>query len=270
MKKITFTGSFGEYFGYSILLLLLSIITLGIALPYWTYWSLKYFFTKMRIEDKPVIFTGSFGEYFLYSILLLLLSIITVGIALPYWVYWSYKYFFTRLEVKESHSNQTLNSTSKTTFSRQSIVNAIGYDYAIIPVEDQDDLEHLGVVKYEGGTSAEEFRLKLRPLIKKVFGLLIIKKSKDLINYVFMHKFLHQVDGDQLKQIHDKINDIYNSDAKIPSHIIDSINSYKDEEQELEFFEYEAKFNLNNKIKNLPYLVFRVSNEGGVSLTVAH
>ena len=48
--KIIFTGNFWEYFGLSIALLLLSIITLGIALPYWVYWSFKYFFSNLEIE----------------------------------------------------------------------------------------------------------------------------------------------------------------------------------------------------------------------------
>ena len=51
-KKIRFTGGFGEYFIMSLGLLLLSLITFGIALPYWVYWSFKYFFTKLEIDGK--------------------------------------------------------------------------------------------------------------------------------------------------------------------------------------------------------------------------
>ena len=79
-------------------LMLLSVITFGLALPYWTYWSYKYFFTKLEINGSKVMFTGSFGEYFIMSLGLLVLSVITFGIALPYWVYWSFKYFFTKME----------------------------------------------------------------------------------------------------------------------------------------------------------------------------
>jgi uncharacterized membrane protein YjgN (DUF898 family) len=100
-KKIKFTGEFGEYFIMSLGLLLLSVITFGLALPYWAYWSSKYFFTKLEFEDKKVLFSGSFGEYFIMSLGLLLLSIITFGLAFPYWIYWSFKYFFARLEVEE-------------------------------------------------------------------------------------------------------------------------------------------------------------------------
>lgn len=50
-KKIKFTGSFGEYFIMSLGLMLLSIITFGLATPYWMYWSLKYFFTRLEIVD---------------------------------------------------------------------------------------------------------------------------------------------------------------------------------------------------------------------------
>jgi uncharacterized membrane protein YjgN (DUF898 family) len=49
-KKVTFTGGFGEYFMMSLGLGLLSIITFGIALPYWVYWSFKYFFSRMEFE----------------------------------------------------------------------------------------------------------------------------------------------------------------------------------------------------------------------------
>ena len=70
-KKITFTGGFGEYFIMSLGLLLLSVITLGIALPYWVYWSFKYFFTKLEIDGKKVVFIGGFGEYFVMSLGLL-------------------------------------------------------------------------------------------------------------------------------------------------------------------------------------------------------
>ena len=48
--KITFTGGFWEYFLMSLELLVLSVVTLGILLPYWVYWSFKYFFDKLEIE----------------------------------------------------------------------------------------------------------------------------------------------------------------------------------------------------------------------------
>lgn len=48
--KVIFTGGFGEYFIMSLGLLFLSIITLGLAFPYWAYWSFKYFFTHLEIE----------------------------------------------------------------------------------------------------------------------------------------------------------------------------------------------------------------------------
>ncbi|MEQ8474789.1 MAG: hypothetical protein RIB54_01035 [Fulvivirga sp.] len=99
-QRINFTGGFGEYFIMSLGLLLLSVITFGLALPYWVYWSYKYFFTKLAIGGKYVVFTGNFGEYFIMSLGLLFLSVITFGIALPYWVYWSLKYFFTRMEIE--------------------------------------------------------------------------------------------------------------------------------------------------------------------------
>ncbi|MBC6994734.1 hypothetical protein QWY85_08055 [Neolewinella lacunae] len=96
---VKFTGGFGEYFITSLALFFLSIITLGLAFPYWIYWSFKYFFTRMEIGGKRMSFNGHFIEYFLMSIGLMLLTGITFGLALPYWAYWSFKYFFTRLEV---------------------------------------------------------------------------------------------------------------------------------------------------------------------------
>ena len=48
--KIVFKGNFWEYFVFSIGLLVLSILTLGILLPYYFYWNFKYFFTRMEIE----------------------------------------------------------------------------------------------------------------------------------------------------------------------------------------------------------------------------
>lgn len=53
--KIVFTGNFWEYFAISIALLILTAVTFGLALPYWVYWSFKYFFGKMEIE----LYTGS-------------------------------------------------------------------------------------------------------------------------------------------------------------------------------------------------------------------
>jgi uncharacterized membrane protein YjgN (DUF898 family) len=48
--KIVFTGHFMEYFIMMIGLLVLSVITLGIASPYAIYWSFKYFFSHMEIQ----------------------------------------------------------------------------------------------------------------------------------------------------------------------------------------------------------------------------
>ena len=48
--KIVFKGHFAEYFVMSLGLLILTIITLGILLPYYVYWSLKYFFTRLEVE----------------------------------------------------------------------------------------------------------------------------------------------------------------------------------------------------------------------------
>jgi len=52
VSKIRFTGNFWEYFFTSIFLLILSVLTVGILLPYWTYWSAKYFFSKLELVEK--------------------------------------------------------------------------------------------------------------------------------------------------------------------------------------------------------------------------
>ena len=48
--KIVFTGHFLEYFFTSLGLMVVSILTLGLLLPYWIYWSFKYFFTRLELE----------------------------------------------------------------------------------------------------------------------------------------------------------------------------------------------------------------------------
>ena len=48
--KIVFTGSFWEYFFISLGLIFLTICTLGLFLPVYAYWSVKWFFTKLEIE----------------------------------------------------------------------------------------------------------------------------------------------------------------------------------------------------------------------------
>lgn len=48
--RIVFTGHFLEYFIMTLGLLVLSVITFGIALPYLFYWQFKYFFTHMEIQ----------------------------------------------------------------------------------------------------------------------------------------------------------------------------------------------------------------------------
>ena len=48
--RIVFTGNFWEYFLISLGLLVLSVITFRILLPYWMYWQYKYFFAHMEIE----------------------------------------------------------------------------------------------------------------------------------------------------------------------------------------------------------------------------
>lgn len=48
--KIIFTGNFWEYFLTSLGLMLLCLITFGLALPFAVWWQAKYFFTHLEIE----------------------------------------------------------------------------------------------------------------------------------------------------------------------------------------------------------------------------
>ena len=48
--KIIYKGHFSTYFFASLGLIVLSVITFGIALPYYVYWTQKYFFDNMEIE----------------------------------------------------------------------------------------------------------------------------------------------------------------------------------------------------------------------------
>ena len=48
--KVVFRGNFWEFFLIFLSLMILSILTLGLLLPYLFYWQFKYFFTHMELE----------------------------------------------------------------------------------------------------------------------------------------------------------------------------------------------------------------------------
>lgn len=50
MKKIIFTGSFGEYFLTALGLSVIGVLTFGLGFIYLGYWSMKYFFTHLEIK----------------------------------------------------------------------------------------------------------------------------------------------------------------------------------------------------------------------------
>ena len=53
IHKIRFTGNFWPFFGTTLLLVLLGIVTLGLGLIYLPYWQAKYFFAHMEIVLPP-------------------------------------------------------------------------------------------------------------------------------------------------------------------------------------------------------------------------
>lgn len=52
--KIVFVGDFWEYFFKALGLLVASGITLGILVPYWIYWNVRYFARNLEIELPDV------------------------------------------------------------------------------------------------------------------------------------------------------------------------------------------------------------------------
>ena len=57
-NRILFTGTFGEYFLVSLGLLVLSVFTFGLALPYYAYWTFKYFFTHLELQGVEMVSAG--------------------------------------------------------------------------------------------------------------------------------------------------------------------------------------------------------------------
>lgn len=49
-KKIIFTGNFWDYFFKSLALLILTFATFGILAPYFAWWQVKYFVSRLEIE----------------------------------------------------------------------------------------------------------------------------------------------------------------------------------------------------------------------------
>ena len=49
-KSVIFTGSFGDYLPKALGLLLLTIVTLGLASVYFTFWNVEYFVKHLEIE----------------------------------------------------------------------------------------------------------------------------------------------------------------------------------------------------------------------------
>ncbi len=48
--KVRFTGSFWDFFLRFLVLVILTIFTLGLLAPYLAYWQMKYFVTHLEID----------------------------------------------------------------------------------------------------------------------------------------------------------------------------------------------------------------------------
>jgi uncharacterized membrane protein YjgN (DUF898 family) len=57
--KIKYTGNFWDYFLKALGILVLCVLTVGILTPYYFYWTFKYFFDHLELEDQPVIKSSS-------------------------------------------------------------------------------------------------------------------------------------------------------------------------------------------------------------------
>lgn len=49
-KKIFFTGNFWDYFFKTLGLLILTVITVGLMVPYFAWWQAKYFVNHLEVE----------------------------------------------------------------------------------------------------------------------------------------------------------------------------------------------------------------------------
>lgn len=50
--KVKFSGKLLEFYVFQLGLIILTIISFGLAAPYWIYWTLHYFFTHLEFEIK--------------------------------------------------------------------------------------------------------------------------------------------------------------------------------------------------------------------------
>ncbi|MEL7361102.1 MAG: DUF898 family protein, partial [Bacteroidota bacterium] len=57
-RRVVFTGSFGDFMLKAIGLGLLSLITFGLAYPYFIYWSYKYFASHIELGGEEAALSG--------------------------------------------------------------------------------------------------------------------------------------------------------------------------------------------------------------------
>lgn len=81
-KSIVFTGNIGEYIGIVLLGLLLSIITLGIYMPWFVRNMHRFFINNSSYNSQPFNFKGKGGELFVIILLSVILPTILLTVAM--------------------------------------------------------------------------------------------------------------------------------------------------------------------------------------------
>ena len=76
----TFDGSVFGYLGWNVLAVLLSVLTLGIAVPFVTCWKTKWLYKHRVYDGKRMNFDGNGAQLIGKYLLWLLLTAVTLGI----------------------------------------------------------------------------------------------------------------------------------------------------------------------------------------------
>jgi uncharacterized membrane protein YjgN (DUF898 family) len=80
------TGSSQEFAVLNYKMFFITLITLGLATPWWVVAKHQYIISNIRYGQVKFEFTGTGGDFFVCGILGYLLSIVTLGIYIPWWI----------------------------------------------------------------------------------------------------------------------------------------------------------------------------------------